>query len=58
MCADSTRLPHEVGEFDMKPETDADEKFEWDMTAVMLLVLFILFVVMTLVAIGPLGHRF
>ena len=41
---------------EMKPETDADEKFEWDMTAVILLVLLIMFVLAAGIAFGPLGH--
>lgn len=41
----------------MKPDRDADEKFEWDVTAVILLVLFIMFVVVLAIAFGPLGHR-
>jgi hypothetical protein len=40
----------------MNPDQDADEKFEWDMTAIMLLVLLILFALITVIAIGPLGH--
>ena len=41
----------------MKPDTDdADEKFEWDMTAVVLLVLVIMFVLIAAIAFGLLGH--
>jgi len=40
----------------MKPDTNPDEKFQWDMTTVMLLVLLIIFVLITLIAIGPMGH--
>jgi len=40
----------------MRPDKDADEKFEWDMTAVMLLVMVIMFVLVAVIAFGPLGH--
>lgn len=41
----------------MKPDKNADEKFEWDMTAVILLVLLITLVLVVAMSFGPLGHR-
>ena len=40
----------------MKPERDADEQFEWDMTAGILLVLFIMFVLAVGIGFGPWSH--
>lgn len=40
----------------MKRDNDADERFEWDMAAITMLVLLIMFVLVALLAIGPLGH--
>jgi hypothetical protein len=40
----------------MKLDRNADEKFEWDMTAVILLVMLIMFVLSAASAFGPLGH--
>ena len=41
----------------MKPGGNADEKFEWDMTAVLLLVLLIVFGLVMVLAFGRFGHR-
>lgn len=40
----------------MKPEKNADEKFEWDITAVMLIVLVVVALVFLIMAIGPINH--
>lgn len=40
----------------MRPDRDADEKFEWDMTAVILLVFVIMFVLVMAIAFGPRDH--
>lgn len=40
----------------MRSTKDADEKFEWDLTAVVLLVLLIAFVLVAVMAFGPFGH--
>ena len=40
----------------MKPERNPDEKFEWDMTAIILLVLLIVLILVLAVAFGPLRH--
>lgn len=40
----------------MKRDTNADEKFEWDMTAVLLLVLVIMFLLVIVMSFGPLSH--
>jgi hypothetical protein len=40
----------------MKPDPDGDEKFEWDMTAVVLLVLVIMFLMFVVMSFGPFGH--
>ena len=40
----------------MKRDNDADEKFEWDMTAITLLVLVIVFLVVVAMSFLPLGH--
>ncbi len=34
----------------------ADDKFEWDMTAVVMLVLLISILVAVVMSVGPLGH--
>ncbi len=39
----------------MKPR-NPDERFEWDLTAVILLALAVLFVVAVVFAVLPLGH--
>ena len=41
----------------MKRDTEADEKFEWDMTAVLLLVIAIVVVLVIVMSVGPMGHR-
>ena len=41
----------------MKRDTEADEKFEWDMTSVLLLVIAIVFVLLIMMSVGPMGHR-
>lgn len=40
----------------MKSDESTDEKFEWDMTAVMLLLLAVVFLLVIVMAFGPLGH--
>ena len=35
---------------------DAPEKFEWDITTVMVLVLVVMFLQVMIIALGPLGH--
>ena len=58
-----TRRQHEqndIGrslEADMKRDTNADEKFEWDMTAVLLLVIAIVVLLVIVMSVWPLGHR-
>ena len=41
----------------MKPGNNAHEKFEWDMTVVLLLLLLIMFGVVMVLAFAPFGHR-
>jgi hypothetical protein len=41
----------------MKLDTNADEKFEWDMTAVLLLVIAIVILLVIVMSVGPMGHR-
>ena len=41
----------------MKPDRNADDKFEWDMTTVLVLVLLIAFVLVMVAAFGQFGHR-
>ena len=40
----------------MKSDKSPDEKFEWDMTAVMLLLLAIVVLLVIAMSFGPLGH--
>jgi hypothetical protein len=42
-----------------KTRSDADdgERFEWDMTAVLLLVLIVVALLIIVMSVGPLGHR-
>jgi cbb3-type cytochrome oxidase subunit 3 len=40
----------------MKSDKGTEEQFEWDMTAVMLLLLAIVFLLVIVMAFGPLGH--
>jgi hypothetical protein len=40
----------------MTPGNDAHNGFEWDMTVVILLVPFIVFLLAMVIAIGPFGH--
>ena len=41
----------------MRRDTNADEKFEWDMTAVLLLVIAIVILFVIVMSVGPMGHR-
>ena len=41
----------------MKRDTNADEKFEWDMTAVLLLVIAMVILLVIVMSVGPMGHR-
>jgi hypothetical protein len=41
----------------MRRDTNADKKFEWDMTAVLLLVITIVVLLVIVMSVGPLGHR-
>jgi hypothetical protein len=40
----------------VKPDIDKDDKFTWDMTTVMLLVLVLAFLLIILTSLGPFGH--
>ena len=41
----------------MKPESqEVDDTMKWDMTVVILLVFLIMFVLIAVISIGPLGH--
>ena len=40
----------------MKRERDVDEKFEWDISVITLIVLVLVGLLFLLMAVGPLGH--
>lgn len=40
----------------MRQARSTDEKFEWDMTVIVVLVLLVGFLLLLVEAIGPLGH--
>ena len=40
----------------MKPDVDPDDRFEWDLTALTLIVFVVILGLLMVLALGPFGH--